>query len=281
MTATDAPDDGTTAARHRPRRGLLLGAGAAAVAVGSAVYVAGWTPLMGVQQVQVEGPPSLSPQALLDAAAIAQGTPMMRVNLRAATARIADLPQVGSVDLRRQWPRTVVISVTARDAAAVRKAANGWELLDTNGAAFAVTPDKPKDLPVLTPAADPATTTAMVQALAGMTEDVRRRVATVQAQSPASIRLTLRKGDAVVNWGTPQDSAFKSEVLAVLLQMDAGWYDVTNPQTPTTADQPPVPKPVPSLTPSPSPSPVATEAAPSAPPSSPAPAVSPLGVVTD
>jgi cell division protein FtsQ len=226
----------------------------------------------------------LTADELVAAAGIAQGTPMMRVDLRAATARIADLPQVASVDVRRQWPRTILVEVTQRDAVAVRKAADGWELLDANGSAFAIAPSKPKDLPVVAAAPEPATETAMLQALAGMTPEIRAQVAEVAAVSPTAIRLTLRKGQAVVNWGSAEDAAFKSQVLAVLLGTKAGWYDVSNPQTPTTADAPPQP-----ATPSAAPSDPAATAQPTASPVAPSPtvtaspeaAVSPLGVVTD
>lgn len=213
---------------------------------------------------------------------------MMRVDLRAATARLADLPQIASVDVRRQWPRTIVISVTERDAVAMRKAADGWELLDENGSPFAVAPSKPKDLPVIAAGADGPTSTAILQALAGMSPQIRAQVAEVSAQSPTSIRLTLRKSDAVVNWGSAEQSDFKSQVLAVLLQTESGWYDVSNPQTPTTAEKPPVPKPLSSdaASPVPSGSPVATAspqatASPTPTPTVSQPAVSPLGVVQD
>ena len=292
MTMTEPRTEPATAKRRPPGRPLLLAGGAAAVFVAGAVYVAGWTPLMGVHTVEVEGPASLPQAQLISTAGIAEGTPMMRVDLRAATARLADLPQVASVDVRRQWPRTIVITVTERDAVAMRKAGDGWELLDGNGSAFAVAPTKPKDLPVITAAPDGPTNTAILQALSGMTPEIRGQVAEVSAQSPQSIRLTLRKSDAIVNWGSAEESEFKSEVLAVLLQTKAGYYDVSNPQTPTTADGQPVPKPVPSggASPAPSasgeptasPSPVAsapeTSASPAASPSA---AVSPLGVVPD
>ncbi len=294
MTVTEERTEQAPAGRRRPpRRSLLIAGAGAAVAVAGAVYVAGWTPLMGVHSVQVEGPATLPQDQLIATAGIAEGTPMMQVDLRAATARLADLPQLASVDVRRQWPRTIVISVTERDAVAMRKAPDGWELLDANGSPFAVASSKPKDLPVIAPGADAPTNTAMLQALAAMTPEIRAQVAEVSAQSPVSIRLTLRKSDAIVNWGSAQESDFKSAVLAVLLQTKSGWYDVSNPQTPTTAEQPPVPKPAATASPdpsastsvepsaSPSPEAAATPETSASPVASPTAAVSPLGVVTD
>lgn len=292
MTVTAPPTTPDAKTPHpRARRRVLIAGGVAAALALLAVYVAGWTPVMGVRTVEVVGPATLPADQLVATAGIPEGTPMMRVDLRAATARLADLPQVAAVDVTRQWPRTIVISVSERDPVAVRKAGDGWELLDANGSPFAMATTRPKNLPAVTPSGDAAADTAMIQAIAGLPAELRAKVAAVEAQSPTSIRLTLRKGGAVVNWGSPDQSAFKAEVLAVLLQTDAGWYDVTNPQTPTTADSPPkvagpaptaqpgagVPSPAATESPQPAPSPSAVSPS----PTSPAPAVSPLGVVPD
>lgn len=284
MTITDEPT--STAAPSKPRRKpLIIAGGVAAVLIVGGVYVGGWTSLMGVKTVEVQGASTVDAQQLIDTAAITPGTPMMRANLRAATARIADLPQVSSVDVERVWPRRVVITVTERGAVAMQKSGSGWELLDDNGNPFALAPSKPKDLPTIERSEDPATNTAMLEVLAGLTPEIRAEVVTVSAASPNAVRLTLRGDDAVVNWGSPEMSEFKSEVLAVLLQTEAGWYDVSNPNTPTTADAQPVPKPKPSPTPSVGSAEVPTaeeSASPlmTAPAESAAPAISPMGVVT-
>lgn len=285
MTMTEPTVEQDPGTPHHHRKPLVLaGAGAAVLAAG-AVYVAGWTPVMGVHTVEVQGATTIESAQLVSAAGIADGTPMMRVDVRAATARIADLPQVASVDVRRQWPRTVVVTVTERQAVATQKAGDGWELLDANGNPFALAPGKPKDLPTMQRSEDPATNTAMLQALTRMSADVRSQVVSISAESPNSIRLLLRAKDAVVNWGSAEQSDFKSEVLSVLLTTKSGWYDVSNPQTPTTAAEQPNPaaKPTPSPDvtaqpselPSPAPSPTATPT----PVTSPAPAESAVGVV--
>ena len=248
MTITEPKQEHTGVPASR-RKWVVAGA-AVLVAGGAAVYAAGWTGAMGVSAVTVEGTTSMDPGQLVSVAGIPKGTPMMRVDVRAATARLSDLPQVASVDVHRQWPRTVVITVSERTAVAMQKAADGWELLDENGAAFAVASEKPKDLPTVERSPDEAANTAMLQALAGMSQQVRARVASISAESPNSLMLQLRKSQAVVSWGSAADSDYKSAVLSVLLGTDSGWYDVSNPDTPTTADGPPIP-----ATPSPSASP--------------------------
>lgn len=282
------PSTETTESRPRSRRPLIIAGVGVTGVVAAAVYAAGWTSLMGVNSIEVRGAEVTSPEQLIGTAGIAQGTPMMRVDVRAATARLADLPQLASVDVIRSWPRTVVLSVSEREPVASQKAQGGWDLLDGNGVAFVVSTKKPKDLPVLTRSDDEMTNTAMLRALTGMSPEIRSQVASISADSPTSIRVALRKSDAVVNWGSPEQSDYKSQVLAVLLSADAGWYDVSNPDTPTTADAPPVPEVVasPSAQPSASTSPpVATSPPVPAPPSpaatTTAEAEEPVGVVPD
>ena len=280
MTITEPTKQASRQPRKSHGRSAVLVAGGLLALGGVAIYAAGWTGLMGVNSVEVEGATTISPEELVALADIPEGTPMMRVDVRAATARLADLPLVSSVDVRREWPRTVVLSITERGAVAVLKAPDGWDLLDDKGVPFAIVPDKPKDLPTVARSQDEATNTAMLAALAQMSPEVRSRVAEISATSPNAIRLTLRKSDAVVNWGSAEQSDYKSEVLAVLLDVDAGWYDVSNPDTPTSADAEPRPAtPEPSAQPTVSPSASPSIEATATPEAAPTAAESPVGVV--
>ncbi len=244
MTITEPPQEATAEVKRSHRRPVLAIVGGLLLVGGAAMYAAGWTGLMGVNAVEVEGVTTLSAQELIAVADIPEGTPMMRVDVRAATARLADLPQLSSVDVHREWPRTVVLSVSERGAVAVQKESDGWELLDDKGVPFAVVPDRPKDLPTVARSQDEATNTAMLAALAQMSPQLRARIAEISAASSNDIRLTLRKSDAVVKWGSADESEYKSAVLLVLLEVDAGWFDVSNPDTPTSAQAEPRPAPV-------------------------------------
>lgn len=287
VTQEKAPDAGTGRRLRPTRRTWTLIAVVLGVLVLIGIYAFGWTSVNGVKSVEVQGAKDLSADQLVATAGITTGTPMMRVDLRASEARISDLPQVGSVDVRRAWPSTVVITVSERGLVAMQKAPDGWELLDANGSPFAVAATKPKDLPTVRQSPDAATNTAMLQALAGMSAQVRAQVLSVSAQSPNSIRLQMRKNNTVVNWGSAQESEFKSQVLAVLLGTDAGWIDVSIPEAPTTADSepsPPTPKATSTAAPNPAGSPKPTEspsASPGASGLAPAPAESAVGVVPE
>jgi cell division protein FtsQ len=289
VTVTEEVQEQQAPVHKRSRKPLIVGIAGLALVGGVAIYAAGWTSVMGVKTIEVEGSSSVPASELIETADITPGTPMMKVDLRAATARLADLPQLASVDVRRVWPRTVVLEVTERNAVVVQRSGESWELVDSDGVPFAIVAQRPKNLPTMQRSSDEATNTAMLQALNGMSDDVRAQVASISATSPESIQLTLRRSDAVVNWGGPQQSEYKSEVLAILLGVKAGWYDVSNPNTPATA--PNQPGPAPSVAPTdaatvgpsggpdavvtPSPEPTPTPSA----PVTPAPVESAVGVV--
>lgn len=241
MTVTEEVQEHAAPVRTRSRKPVIIGIAGLALVGGAAFYAAGWTSVMGVRTIEVEGASTVPTSELIETADIAPGTPMMKVDLLAATARLADLPQLASVDVHRVWPRTVVLEVTERKAVVVQKSGDSWELVDSDGVPFAIVAQRPKNLPTMQRSADEAANTAMLQALNGMSDEMRAQVADISAASPETIRLTLRRSDAIVNWGGPQQSEYKSEVLAILLDVKAGWYDVSNPDTPATAQSQPGP----------------------------------------
>ena len=93
----------------------------------------------------------------------------------------------------------------------------------------------PPDLPrVLTSSG--ASSEALREAAAvvsALPEDLGPRVDHVSVASVDQIELVLRDGRTVV-WGSAEESAQKAEVLAVLLEQQAGTYDVSVPGNPTT-----------------------------------------------
>jgi cell division protein FtsQ len=106
--------------------------------------------LLGVSGVAVEGTSRVPPGQVLDVAAIKSGTPLARLDTAAVAARVAALPAVRTVDVRRSWPRAVSIVVRERVPAAVRVHGTGFVLVDRSGVAFAEVTRRPKDLPLVT-----------------------------------------------------------------------------------------------------------------------------------
>ncbi|WP_214408101.1 cell division protein FtsQ/DivIB [Pseudonocardia lacus] len=236
--------------RRRRRLAVVLVGAVVLVALGLTarllLYDAG---LADVEQVEVavttaDGAPAggagapamLSRQQVLDAAAVVPGGPLIEVDVTAVATRVAALPAVASVDVRRTWPHTVSVRVVQRTPVAVVQTGVGPELVDATGAVFPG--PAPAGLPGLAVAApgpaDPATL-AGVGVLAALPAEVRAVVVTVTATAaggPGQVTLGLTD-EREVRWGSVDRSPDKAAVIGPLLTQPGHLYDVTSPDLPT------------------------------------------------
>jgi cell division protein FtsQ len=177
-------------------------------------------PVLGVRSVQVDGVRSLSADQVRATAGIAPGTPLLRVDVDAARARVARLPQVASVKVTRGWPHTVVVTVVEREPVAVVGEPGRRSLVDAGGVLFDTVSGAPPAgvVPVDVPSpgpGDPATMAALT-AVKALSADLRRQVASVGAKTPDDITLTLTDG-TLVRWGGPEKSGRKGDALEAVL----------------------------------------------------------------
>lgn len=226
--------------RGRPARRRLL----PVVLVVAAAALLGWLlwagPLLAVRSIQVDGVSILPPDQVREAAGVAEGTPLLRVDVDAAEDAVARLPQVASVQVTRGWPDRLVITVQERTPVAVVGAPGRRTLVDGEGVLFdTVTGEPPAgvvplDVPEPGPG-DPVTLAALT-AIEGLPADLRGSVAGVTADTAEEITMLLRDGTLVV-WGDAGESARKGEVLAALVGRiaagelePAGTIDVSAPR---------------------------------------------------
>jgi cell division protein FtsQ len=151
---------------------------------------------------------------------------LLRVDVAAAAARVARLPQVADVQVTRGWPSSVVITVVERTPLAVVEEAGSRTLVDAEGVLFdTITGDPPEGvvrLEVAEPGpGDPATEAALA-AVAALPPEVRADVTLVTAaDAGAEVRLRLAD-DTTVLWGDGAEPERKAAVLVALLQQIAG-----------------------------------------------------------
>jgi cell division protein FtsQ len=222
-------------ARRWSRLRVLLVVVLLTAAGGLVAWVLLASSLFGVSSVRVEGTGRVSPAQVRGVAGIQSGTPLARLDTAAVAARVAALPAVRTVDVRRTWPRGVAIVVRERVPAAVRVRGTGFALVDRSGVVFAEVARRPKGLPLVTApigAGAPALRAAL-DVLDSVPLPVRGQVRTVRAANEQDVRLSLTRGRTVL-WGTPERGSRKGAVLAVLLSRKATVYDVSAPDAPTT-----------------------------------------------
>ncbi|SHF33706.1 cell division protein FtsQ [Streptoalloteichus hindustanus] len=207
------------------------------LAVLSLLAVVYFSPLLGVREVQVTGVSVLGADDVRRQAAIAEGTPLARLDAEGVSSRVRGMPRVASVEVRRSWPDTVVLQVVERTPVAVVKEGDGSKLVDGTGTAYAPAPEGAAGLPELVVERagpdDPATAVG-VRVLVSIPERVRQEVLTVTARTPGDVRLTLSAGREV-RWGGGADSERKAAVLAALLTRPGSVYDISAPELPTVA----------------------------------------------
>jgi cell division protein FtsQ len=202
--------------------------------VAAAVVAVLFTPALGVHSVRVTGTHVLSPQRVLAAAKIEQGTPVLGVDTAAVRNRVAGIPQVASVTVSRSLPFTVDIDVTERAPVAVFDSAEGVRLVDRTGLPYLTVPKAPPalpriNLPEISPK-DPGTH-AVVAVLAALPATLRARITSITASRQGDVRFAL-DGGKKVTWGTPEHSRRKAAVLKVLLTREGTVYNVTSPDLP-------------------------------------------------
>ncbi len=233
---------GAAARRRRsdPWKTAFFALGAVAILAGVAWALLG-SKFLVVRSVEVTGPAAVSRTAVVAAAGIRLGTPLIRVDPAAVARRVERLTLVRSAQVRREWPDRIVISVQERTAVLAVASGGGYEVIDKFGVVLRQAAGRPAGLPVLhTPAAaGPASLRGSPAVLAAATvlrELPARLARSVRAiDAPAADAVTLRlRGGVRIAWGGTGQPAVKSRELAILMRGHARYYDVSDPQTAVT-----------------------------------------------
>lgn len=238
-TPPPAPPRPRRFVRRRGRRHPLLVAAVLPLVLATVAWVIWESPLLAVRTVQVDGVRTLSAADVRDAAGLTTGTPLLRVDVDAAAARVRRLPQVASAQVVRGWPDRIVVTVTERVPVAVVDVAGRRSLADASGVLFeTVTGDAPDGvvpLDVAHPGPHDAATRAGLAAIAALPSAVRSDLQGVSATSGADVVLHLTDGTTVL-WGDGGQARTKAAALAALLHQiqagavtGAGTIDVSTP----------------------------------------------------
>ena len=228
------------APRGRGRTRVWWAVAAVAPLAGVVVWLGWFSPWFSVEQVRVEvsgeAPESAGEFPVSEVEAVIEippGTPMLRAPTDQITARVAALPQVKSVRVERQWPRTLVIDVQRRTPVAAVPGAGGVDLVDLEGMVVVTVPRAPSDLPFVD--ASGAGVPAALAVAAQLPGWLRELTEEVRATTRNDVTLALRNGAEVI-WGNAERDALKAQVLQALLPGDWSWYDVSAPEVPVTSE---------------------------------------------
>jgi cell division protein FtsQ len=201
-----------------------------------AVWLVFLSSVLTVQQVHVQGESLLTRQQVLAAAQVPEGAHLAQLDLGAIRSRVDALAPVRSVDVSRDWPHGVLITVTERTPVAVVEMGGRFHAMDADGVLFRDYLRPPVGMPRVISTADTGST-ALAEAarvIAALPSTLAGRVDHVAVAGVDQVSLVMR-GGALVTWGSDAQSGLKAQVLVRLLTHPAHRYDVSVPGQPVTA----------------------------------------------
>lgn len=218
----------------RPLLALVLVVGVAA----TGVWLVGFSSVLAVEEVAVEGTDHLTEDEVRSAAAVPVGDPLSRIDVAAAASRVEALAPVASARVERDWPHGVRVVVTERVPVAVAWIGGRPRGMDATGVVFRDYRRAPRGLPRVRVVGD-VDRDALEQAatvLSALPTELAEAVRRVDVETVDHVSLRL-SGDRTVLWGSGEFSEEKAAVLAALLEAHpASRYDVSAPGQPVVSD---------------------------------------------
>ena len=265
--------------RQRRRRFVMAAAAVSSVALTG--WIVGWSPLLRVTDVLVEGAERTPEAAVVNAADLGRHDHLFLLDADAVAGRVEELPWVRSADVDRILPGKVRISIKERRPAIVLLVGGDRWTLDATGRVLQAG-DAVPGLPVLTGGVmarpvpgnivDGASARHALRAWRTLPARVRTRVRGIVAPTLERITFVLDDGTQVRYGAAEHLRAKNAALLAVLARVEAEgrtptYIDVRVPATPAvrfadaavaTSTAAPSTSPSPGASPTTSPSPTAS-----------------------
>lgn len=185
------------------------------------------SPLLDLDRIEVKGVEHTLPDAVREASGFDLQTAMTDLDLTGARARIAALPWVGEVHIRRQWPATAVVRIVERVPVASVRAPDGIVLVDKTARVLDRVESPPAGLPrliVIDPAVAPGETQPHVAPLLSiavqLTSELRAWVNSLTVGPDGSPQLRLRDDVPVVFGDAVRISEKLIDLSTVLTRVD-------------------------------------------------------------
>ncbi len=100
------------------------------------------SPYLTVQELTVEGQSRSQALQQIERAGLFRGTPMVSIDVESLRNAVLADPWVDEVTVRREWPNTVVVSITERHPVAWVLTGEGWQATAADGVILKVDPEE-------------------------------------------------------------------------------------------------------------------------------------------
>lgn len=216
---------------------LIAGPAVALVAAGGLLLTSTSSPLP-ISEVQVSGASAeLEKQVSAAVAGFVDGS-FRSVDYDALGQTVGAIDGVGSAAFDWAWPSALAVTVVEQvPFAMLGNKDDGFVILDRDGQEITKVQRRPKGLPLVAPTDDPDLAAAQREVLAALSPDLLKKVRRVAGDAPDDLVIFLANGTKV-RWGSPSESALKSQVLSGLLGAGASEISVEVPSRPALSGLP-------------------------------------------
>lgn len=237
---------------ERSRRRRLIGSVAVVAAVAASIWLAFWSPLLNVRDINVVGARNVDSADVAAVAGLSSEDNLLLVSPAHVAAKVEGLPWVRSARVDRKLPGTIRVRIQERKPAVVLSMAGEQWTLDRSGNVLAEG-TAAKGLPALAGVREakvsPGTQVGareVQDALAAwrsLSPRIRRDVAAILAPTPERITLSLADGTQV-RFGAARSLRAKNQVLRALLAQIrsegavATYVDIRVPSNPAISRRP-------------------------------------------
>ena len=116
-----------------------------------ACYYFSQSPFFSIQRIGTAGQKHLASNEIIQDSGLTAGTNIFKANLEQAKKRLLSIPWIEGVEIRRQLPHTILITVKERQQSAMLWTGQHWLVLDPNGICIdSVNSSHLYDLPIIT-----------------------------------------------------------------------------------------------------------------------------------
>lgn len=227
------------ARERRRRRWQRIGLASVVAAVFALlVWAIGFSSLLSVRHVEVEGAAGARAAEVRRVADVPVGLPLIRVDVDAVRDRLLERPELAAeVTVRRAWPSTIAIRVRPRAPALVLRDGSTLRIADTGGVIYTTVAKAPPGLPVVTASGPNGATKEAVRAalslITALPPDLEAKVGSITVSGADLVR--FRIGRVEVVWGGDAEPERKVQLIRELLRTAPKRIDVSAPDTPATS----------------------------------------------
>lgn len=206
----------------------------------SLAYLLGWSPLLSVTKLQIQGAPTATiEKSIAQMSQIEVGEKLARVNPQSIERKIGKISWVRQVAIKRDWiDGAVTITLTPRQPLAFFNSDQiSGQTIDEYGVLFSLPGYTNPDLAVIS-AKSPESALKANELFTALPENFRRQITSMVATSSNTFTLnsTLDGREIRIRWGDSQDLSLKISAINSLLQLPENkritLIDVVSPYAP-------------------------------------------------